>query len=181
MPAWMSFPSAPRSTMPYAGLTELERRVPYAGRANAAAEALVPYTAGPYTNMPQNLVNRIEDVAGASGAMPRFQQQMSQVRQQTRNVLGGGRNLAARMGAAAAPIPGVNREAGRVFAEGAGNAAAQFAETAQRGTERAAEFMQPLAAEEASRRRALEEARGRLAGSAFGASMTPNYSMYRRY
>jgi len=126
--------------------------------------------------MPQALMSRIENVAGASGAQPRFDQQMLAVRGATRGVLGGGASMAARMGNAGAAIPGVRRAAGRTFAEGASNAAATFAETAQRGTERAADMMQPLAAEEMRRQRDLEAARGRVMGSAFGASSSPGFS-----
>jgi hypothetical protein len=125
--------------------------------------------------MPTKLMNRIERVAEASGARPRYEKMMGDVRRRTRGILGGGRSFAARMGAAGAPIPGIRREAGRAYAEGAGEAAAKFAETAQRGTEQAAELMQPLAAEEMRRRRARETAVGLLAGSAFGASTRPGF------
>lgn len=153
--------------MPYPGLEELEQRIPYAGRARSAAEALVPSSVGPYSQIPRALVSRIEDVAGASGARPRFEQQMSNVAGATRNILGGGRTMAARMGNAGAALPGVRRDAARTYAQGAGEASAQFADTAQKGTEQAARLMQPLAAEEARRIRDREAAVGRVMGSAF--------------
>jgi len=174
----MVFPNKSRDPR-YLGLEEMEARVPYAGRARSAAESLIPDMGGAYEGMPQSLMDRIGMVSEARGAEPRFRQEMAGVRSKTRGILGGGRSFAARMGASRAEIPGVRREAGRTFAEGAGNAAAKFAETKHMGTVQAAGMMQPLAAEEMRRREGLERSRGRLAGSVWGQPNRPGYSFSR--